>query len=121
VTAIDRAPLADKVACMPGVTQRLGSAFTLAPEPVDWLFSDIIAYPAPLLEMVQNWIGTGTTGRIVCTIKFQGKTDHEAAAAFAAIPGATVMHLFHNKHELTFSWTGTSAGGAALKGGALGG
>lgn len=104
VTAIDRAPLADKVAAMPGVTQRQGSAFSLAPEPVDWLFSDIIAYPAPLLEMVQNWIGAGTTGRIVCTIKFQGQTDHDAAAAFAAIPGATVMHLFHNKHELTFTW-----------------
>jgi 23S rRNA (cytidine2498-2'-O)-methyltransferase len=40
----------------------------------------------------------------VCTIKFQGATDHDAAAAFAAIPGGRVMHLFHNKHELTFVW-----------------
>lgn len=104
VTAIDRAPLADKVAGMTGVTQRQGSAFTVPPEPVDWLFSDIIAYPVPLLEMVQNWIDAGTTGRIVCTIKLQGKTDHDAAGAFAAIPGGHVMHLFHNKHELTFCW-----------------
>ncbi len=104
VTAIDRAPLADKVAAMPGVSLRLGSAFTLPPEPVDWLFSDIIAYPAPLLELVQRWIAAGTTGRIVCTIKLQGETDHDAVAAFAAIPGGQVMHLFHNKHELTFCW-----------------
>ena len=41
----------------------------------------------------------------VCTIKFQGETDHEAAAAFAAIPGAQVLHLHHNKHELTFMLT----------------
>lgn len=104
VTAIDRAPLAEKVAAMPGVTQRQGSAFTLPPEKVDWLFSDIIAYPAPLLELALRWIEAGTTGRIICTIKLQGETDHDAIARFAAIPGATVMHLFHNKHELTFCW-----------------
>jgi 23S rRNA (cytidine2498-2'-O)-methyltransferase len=109
VTAIDRAPLADRVAGMPGVTQRQGSAFSIAPEPVDWLFSDIIAYPAPLLEMVRTWIDAGTTGRIVCTIKFQGNTDHAAAEAFAAIPGGRVMHLFHNKHELTFCWERAAA------------
>jgi len=38
----------------------------------------------------------------VCTIKFQGETDHETARAFAAIPGSTVLHLHNNKHELTF-------------------
>jgi hypothetical protein len=46
----------------------------------------------------------GVAWRIVCTIKFQGDTDHDAAAAFAAIPGGRVMRLFHNKHELTFVW-----------------
>ena len=104
VTAIDRAPLEARVAAMPGVAFRQGSAFTVLPEPVDWLFSDVIAYPAPLLEMVRRWIAPGGADRVVCTIKFQGKTDHEAAAAFAAIPGGRLMHLFHNKHELTFAW-----------------
>jgi len=105
VTAIDRAPLDPRVAAMPSVTWRQGSAFTVAPEPVDWLFSDVIAYPAPLLEMVQRWIGADAPGRIVCTLKFQGETDHAAAAAFAAIPGGRLAHLFHNKHELTFTWS----------------
>ncbi len=104
VTAIDKAPLAPNVAEMPGVSLRLGSAFALAPEPVDWLFSDIIAYPDRLLALVQTWIASGTTRRIVCSIKLQGATDHAAVAAFGAIPGGQVMHLFHNKHELTFSW-----------------
>jgi 23S rRNA (cytidine2498-2'-O)-methyltransferase len=27
-----------------------------------------------------------------------------AGDAFMAIPGARLMHLFHNKHELTFAW-----------------
>jgi 23S rRNA (cytidine2498-2'-O)-methyltransferase len=102
VTAIDRAPLEARVAAMAGVSFRQGSAFMVAPEPADWVFSDVIAYPAPLLEMVRRWVESGLAGRIVCTVKFQGATDHEAAAAFGAIPGGRVVHLFHNKHELTF-------------------
>jgi 23S rRNA (cytidine2498-2'-O)-methyltransferase len=38
----------------------------------------------------------------VCTLKFQGPTDHETARRFAAIPGSRLMHLHHNKHELTW-------------------
>ena len=104
VTAIDKAPLAPNVAAMPGVTERLDSAFAMEPEPVDWLFSDIIAYPDRLLALVRRWIDAGAARRIICTIKFQGPTDHDAADAFAAIPGGQVVHLFHNKHELTFLW-----------------
>ncbi len=104
VTAVDKAPLAAMVAAMPGVSQRLDSAFGLAPERVDWLFSDVIAYPERLLALVRRWIEAGATRNVVCTIKFQGPTDHDAAEAFAAIPGGQVVHLFHNKHELTFLW-----------------
>ena len=102
VLAIDRAPLDPAVAAMPGVRWQEGSAFALEPLAVDWLFSDVIAYPAPLLDMVQRWMGHAR--RIVCTIKLQGDTDHAATDAFAAIPGARLMHLHHNKHELTFTW-----------------
>lgn len=104
VTAVDKAPLDPAVAAMPGVTQRLESAFGLAPEPVDWLCSDVIAYPDRLLALVRRWIAAGAARHIVCTIKFQGATDHDAADAFAAIPGGRVLHLSHNKHELTFLW-----------------
>jgi 23S rRNA (cytidine2498-2'-O)-methyltransferase len=104
VTAVDKAPLAATVAAMPGVTERLDSAFGLEPEPVDWLFSDIIAYPDRLLALVRRWIDAGAARYIICTIKFQGPTDHDAAEAFAAIPNGRVIHLFHNKHELTFLW-----------------
>jgi 23S rRNA (cytidine2498-2'-O)-methyltransferase len=38
----------------------------------------------------------------VCTIKFQGATDHATVRRFAAFPGAQLMHLYHNKHELTW-------------------
>ena len=41
-----------------------------------------------------------------CTVKFQGATDHDAAAAFAEIPGAVLFHGAHNRHEKGFrpSW-----------------
>jgi 23S rRNA (cytidine2498-2'-O)-methyltransferase len=107
VTAIDRAPLDPTVAAMPGVRFRQESAFALDPateHPVDWLFSDIIAYPSRLLALVRRWIEAGTAARIVCTVKFQDPTDHDAADAFAAIPGGRLLHLSHNKHELTFFW-----------------
>ena len=104
VTAVDKAPLDPAVVAMPGVSERLDSAFAVPAEPVDWLFSDVIAYPDRLLAMARRWINAGAARYIVCTIKFQGPTDHDAAEAFAAIPGAQVVHLFHNKHELTFLW-----------------
>lgn len=107
VVAVDRADLAPQVAAMPGVTLRRESAFGIEPAElgaVDWMFSDIIAYPTRLQALARRWIAGGTARRIVMTIKFQGTTDHETAAAFAAIPGGRVLHLWHNKHELTFLW-----------------
>ena len=110
VLAVDKAPLEPRVAAMPGVAWRGESAFALAPASVgavDWLFSDIVCYPARLLRLVETWRSSGLVQNFVCTIKFQGETDHDAAAAFAAIPGAQVLHLHHNKHELTFLLTST--------------
>ena len=105
VVAIDKAPLDPKVAAMPGVEWRGDSAFALEPAsvgPVDWLFSDIVCYPARLLRLVERWQVSGLVKNFVCTLKFQGETDHESAEAFAAMPGARLLHLHHNKHELTF-------------------
>lgn len=123
IVAVDRAELAPEVAAMPGVRSVRGSAFGIAPEelgPVDWLFSDIIAYPPRLLALARRWIAAGMARRIVLTIKFQGETDHETAEAFAAIPGGSVRHLWHNKHELTFFWDRDAAGDAGA-GSAAGG
>ncbi len=108
VTAYDRAPLDPTVLAMPGVTGVQGDAFQALPArlsaagPVDWLFSDIICYPERLLEFVQTWLAAGTCRNFVCTLKFQGTEHYGAIDAFAAIPGSQIMHLHHNKHELTW-------------------
>jgi 23S rRNA (cytidine2498-2'-O)-methyltransferase len=109
VVSVDKAPLAPAVARLPGIEHRLDSAFALDPGsvgPVDWLFSDVVCYPARLLALVERWLAAGTCRNFVCTIKFQGETDHAVARRFAAIPGSQVRHLFQNKHELTWSKIG---------------
>jgi 23S rRNA (cytidine2498-2'-O)-methyltransferase len=105
VVAVDKAPLADHVVRMRNVQWQEGSAFALDPRgqaPVDWLCSDIICYPQRLLGLVNRWVDAGAARNMVCTIKFKGATDHGIVREFAAIPGADVLHLHHNKHELTF-------------------
>jgi 23S rRNA (cytidine2498-2'-O)-methyltransferase len=105
VIAVDKAPLAPEIAGLPGIEYRQQSAFALDPGDVgsiDWLFSDIVCYPARLFALVGRWLAAGTCCNFVCTIKFQGPTDHESARRFAAIPGSQLRHLFHNKHELTW-------------------
>jgi len=105
VVAIDKAPLAELVARLPNVRWQQGSAFALDPRsesPVDWLCSDIICYPQRLLGLVQRWLDDGTVRNVICTIKFQGVTDQGVVREFQAIPGGRVLHLHHNRHELTF-------------------
>lgn len=108
VTAIDKAPLAANVMAMKNVRWSQGSAFALEPsgfERVDWICSDVICYPARLLKLAERWLASGRMRNAICTLKFQGETDHETARAFAAIPGSRLVHLYHNKHELTWLWS----------------
>ncbi len=105
VIAIDKAPLDPRIAALPRLEYRQQSAFALAPEeigPVDWLCSDVICYPQRLLKYVRRWLDSGLARHFICTLKFQGPTDHATAREFAAIPGSRLLHLHHNKHELTW-------------------
>jgi 23S rRNA (cytidine2498-2'-O)-methyltransferase len=100
--------------------------------PLDWLFCDVICYPRRLYEWIEKWLASGLCKNFVCTIKMQGKagaaapasapaaasapasaaagpeagspggTDFDTPRRFAAIPGSQVVHLYHNKHELTW-------------------
>jgi 23S rRNA (cytidine2498-2'-O)-methyltransferase len=109
VFSLDRAPLDPRIERMPGVEHCLGSGFGLEPQVaggpgcrVDWLFSDMACYPERLLELVNRWLAADACRNFVCTLKFQGETDHATARAFAAIPGSRLLHLHCNKHELTW-------------------
>ncbi|MCB0218220.1 MAG: hypothetical protein KDH09_00875, partial [Chrysiogenetes bacterium] len=83
------------------------SGFAIEPgaHEVDWLFSDMACYPERLLALVEKWIAARACRRMVCTLKFQAGTDYAVVKDFAAIPGGRLVHLFHNKHELTWLWS----------------
>lgn len=102
VLSVDRAPLDPKIAAMPGVEFRKGDAFALKPadvtEPVRWLCCDVISAPERLLELVRAW--QGSAERFACTLKFQGEADPALVQEFRAY--GRIVHLYHNKHELTF-------------------
>ena len=105
VISVDKAPLAPHIAALPNVSYVQQSAFSLEPAGigrVDWLFSDIICYPDRLLRLVNNWRESGRARNFVCTVKFQGETDTKALAAFLEITGSYAMHLYNNKHEVTW-------------------
>jgi 23S rRNA (cytidine2498-2'-O)-methyltransferase len=105
VTAVDKAPLDRRILAMPGVTQLRESAFGLAPGSVgevDWLFSDVICYPERLFELVERWLESGLCRNYVCSVKFQGAAPHAIIRRFAAIRGSRLVHLWHNRHELTW-------------------
>jgi len=113
VLAVDQAPLEDRIAALPGVECLRRDAFTLKPEdagPVDWLFCDVACYPPRLYDWIEKWLASGLCRNFVCTVKMQGSVgtktgtvDFETPKRFAEIPGSTLVHLYHNKHELT--WT----------------
>jgi 23S rRNA (cytidine2498-2'-O)-methyltransferase len=105
VISVDKAPLDPAVAALQRVRFRRESAFGLAPESlgrVDWVFCDVACYPERLLGLVRRWLDSGVCRRFVCTVKLQGTTDTAALEGFAALEDSRLVHLFHNKHELTW-------------------
>lgn len=108
VLAVDKAPLRPEVARLEHVTQRRQSAFALSPEEVeavDWWLCDIACYPPRSLQLARAWRDRAAARNLVCTLKFQHATDHDTARAFARL-GGHLMHLAHNRHELTWVWLG---------------
>ena len=109
VLSIDRSPLDEKISNLKGVSFEKRDAFSLLPEefiekgqPVDWLLSDVICYPEKLYDWLSIWIDSGICKNFICTIKLKGEPETAIIKKFAAIPDSKVIHLFHNKNELTF-------------------
>lgn len=106
VTAVDRAPLAPTVQCSRFVKK---DAFSLSPDhfgDVEWIFSDVVCYPEKLLAWILPWLKKGR--QFVCTLKFQGIENESLLRKFEEI--GELVHLFHNKHELTWYRTGPKSG-----------
>ena len=107
VFSVDKAPLDPQIQNLPHVQFIKADAFDLKLEqvgPTDWLFSDLICTPEKLFSLVKKWQAYGLKN-FICTLKFKGSTDFEIIKKFQAIPGSKIVHLYHNKHELTWILT----------------
>ena len=105
VLSIDRSPLDAKIASLPNVEHHKGDVFSIKPsdyDKVDWLFSDIICFPEKLFDWISLWFESKKCKNFICTIKFQGTPNYSFARKFLEFEGSQVVHLYNNKHELTF-------------------
>lgn len=105
VISVDKAPLDERLRGKDSIQILKKDAFQLSPNeigPVDYLFSDIICEPDRLLSLVEKWLASGLCQKMICTIKFKGKTDFNIIDKFQAISGSRLLHLCANKHELTW-------------------
>ena len=55
-----------------------------------------------LFDWVSLWFESKKCKNFICTIKFQGTPNYSFARKFLEFEGGQVVHLYNNKHELTF-------------------
>jgi 23S rRNA (cytidine2498-2'-O)-methyltransferase len=105
VLAIDKAPLDPRIAKLKGVNFKNISAFSLKPtdfKKIDWMVCDMACYPDKLHHWLMPWIDSGIIKHFIFTIKLQGDNDFASIKPFQDIPNSRILHLQHNKHEVTF-------------------
>jgi 23S rRNA (cytidine2498-2'-O)-methyltransferase len=102
VTSVDRSPLAETLHKYPNILFKSGDAFSIAPKAMDWVFSDVICFPEKLYEYLQSWLQSGHCKKFVCSVKFAGGPSHELIDRFRKLPNSRILHLYHNKNEVTW-------------------
>ncbi len=105
VISVDKAPIDERLTRLTRVRYVQDSAFAIDPASVgrvNWLVSDVICYPERSVRLVERWIAVHPNAGFVITIKFQGQTDMAPLRALEKIEGGRLVHLHHNKHELTW-------------------
>ena len=107
VIAVDRSKLDPILMKDPMVEFVQGDAFAYSPSsPVEWMVSDVIAYPERVIELIDRWCGGRWASHMVVTMKFQGETsfdelDHAIQMAASHGYSCRAKHFFNNKNEVT--------------------
>jgi 23S rRNA (cytidine2498-2'-O)-methyltransferase len=105
IISVDKAPIEKRIMDLGQIEFRGESAFGLDPndfDEIEWFCSDIICYPERLLNLVKRFMDAGKVKNFVCTLKYQAQTDWESTLKFLEIPNSRIVHLHHNKHEVTW-------------------
>lgn len=105
VISVDKAPIEKRIMDLGKIEFKQESAFGLDPknfDEIDWFCSDIICYPERLLNLVNKFRESGKVKNFVCTLKYQAEIDWDITLKFLEIPNSRIVHLHHNKHEVTW-------------------
>ena len=111
IISVDKAPLEKRIMDLGRIDFKQESAFGLDPKDfgeIDWFCSDIICYPERLLNLVKRFLESGKVKNFVCTIKYQADVDWDETFKFLEIPNSRIVHLHHNKHEVTWFLKGAN-------------
>jgi len=112
VISVDKAPIEERIMDLGRIEFKQESAFGLDPKDfgeIDWFCSDIICYPERLLNLVKRFLESSKVKNFVCTIKYQSEVDWENTLKFLEIPNSRIVHLHHNKHEVTWFLKGANS------------
>jgi 23S rRNA (cytidine2498-2'-O)-methyltransferase len=107
VVAIDRSPLREDLMQNPQLEFARGDAFRYTPpQPVDWLLSDVIAYPARVEELLEAWLSEDRCRFFCVTVKFQGEEEYARLEAIKRLletraADFELRRLTSNKNEVT--------------------
>lgn len=107
VIAVDRALLRDDLMRNERLSFVRGDAFSYVPEErVDWMLSDVIAYPARAIELIKAWVGEKRCDKFCVTIKFKGSVDYPLIEPLKAwlrprVEKLLFKQLCCNKNEIT--------------------
>lgn len=110
VMAVDRSPLEKGLDRHPLVEARTGDGFKMTPDrvrregwsPFTWILSDMAAFPAKVWDWVGLWRESDPGLKFVITLKMQGEADWGTMEKFRSLAGSKLIHLYHNKHEVTW-------------------
>ena len=109
VYAIDKAPLSEQLNKFKNIKFMAEDAFKLDPKEfksVRWFFSDIICTPQRMKALVSEWLIDSSVTHFISTIKFKGAVDFKFLNEFqiekSKLGQSTIIHLYHNKNEVTW-------------------
>ena len=107
VTAVDRSPLRADLMRHSRLSFVRGDAFAFEPpEPVDWLLSDVIAFPDRVREMLSAWLMPRRCRYFCVTVKFRGREQDAELEDVKEILRSSdyefcIRRLTANKNEAT--------------------
>lgn len=107
VLAIDRSELRADLMAHPALEFLSADAFRyVPPEPVDWLLSDVVAFPERIRELTERWLSGGWCRYFCVTVKFRGDQNYSQLIEFKGLLRKYAAPFFlrrlgENKNEVT--------------------